>query len=398
MQAAHAFDIVLFGATGFTGQLTAQYLADAAPELRWALAGRNREKLAAVRDRLHYRGAARPELITADAADVTAVAALAASTRVVITTVGPYMRYGEPLLAACAKAGTDYVDLTGEPQFVERMASRYHAMAVSSGAKIVNACGFDSLPHDLGVLFTVRALEQRVPQRSLAQTPVSIEGFARMTGQISGGTWQSMLLIMSEYSPFASKPAVSLPGRRVQQMAGRVRFRSDLGFWAVPAPTIDPEIVCRSAELLERYGVDFRYGHYIGLKHWPQVAGLLAATGTLFGLSKSRNLREWLGKLRPSGEGPTEEQRKQGRFRVIFRGSAGDQRVHCEVRGGDPGYGETAKMLAESALCLVQDRARLPAQCGVVPSAAAFGEVLIERLSRAGIVFEDLTKPAEAAA
>jgi len=391
MSGSRKFDITLFGATGFTGGLVAEYLAGAAGKgggLRWALAGRNRQKLEAVRERLRLPTTTQPEIVVVDANDRAAVAELAANTRVVITTVGPYIRYGEPLVAACAKAGTDYVDLTGEPRFVREMIERYHAQAVASGAKIVNACGFDSIPHDLGVLFTIRALERRMPLATLAHTPVQIEGIVRGKGSISGGTWQSALLSMSE--PLTRAPEPSLPGRRIRQRSGRFAFRPELGVWSMPLPTIDPEIVCRSAQLLEAYGPDFAYAHYMGFKRLPQMIGMTAGFASVIGLSKLRLTREWLAKLRPSGAGPSAEERAKGYFRVTFLGRAGEQRVRCEVRGGDPGYGETAKMLAESALCLAEDRERLPAQAGVITSAAAFGEVLIERLSRAGIVFEEL--------
>ena len=390
MQSSRTFDIVLLGATGFTGGLTARYLAATAGEIRWALAGRNQAKLAAVKSSLRCDGASQPELVSADVADRASLDALAASSRVVISTVGPYLRHGEPLVAACAQAGTDYVDLTGEPPFVDRMIERYHAQAVASGAKIVHACGFDSIPHDLGALFTVRALERRVPGGSLADLPVTIEAFVRTRGGISGGTWQSLLTIMSETSPFARRTAAPpLPGRHVEQLTGGIRYRSELGLWALPMPSIDPEIVCRSGRLSARYGREFRYGHYLGLKRLPQVAGLVGGMGALFALSKSSIARELLGKLRPSGTGPSAEERARSYFRVVFLGQAGDARVRCEVRGGDPGYGETAKMLAESALCLAFDRERLPEQSGVITSAAAFGEVLIDRLARAGILFEE---------
>lgn len=391
MQSSRTFDIVLFGATGFTGGLTAEYLAGASGQgqVRWALAGRDRSKLEAVRAKLACTGTP-PELVIADVTDRASLAALARDTRVVITTVGPYLRYGEALVAACAEAGTDYVDLTGEPLFVEQMNSRYHAQAVANGAKIVNACGFDSIPYDLGVLFAIRALERKQASGSLTGLTVSLEGFARAKGGISGGTWQSMLLIMSEYSPFARKVPAALPGRQVQQVSGRIGYRRELGFWAVPVPTIDPEIVCRSAELLDRYGTEFSYAHYIGVPRLPQVVGMVTAGSALFGLSKVPPLRERLAALKPAGAGPSAEERSKSHFRVVILGEAGGQRVHCEVRGGDPGYTETAKMLAESALCLAQDRERLPDQCGVITTAAAFGEVLIDRLISAGISFREV--------
>src|SRR2546423_5841855 len=175
-------DVVVFGATGYTGALTAEYLAANAPsETRWALAGRNREKLEALRDRL---GVDVP-LLHADVTDADSLRAAAEATKVIITTVGPYIIYGEPLVAACAEAGTAYVDLTGEPEFVDRMYVRHHADAAKSGARIVHACGFDSIPHDLGVLFTVEQLPEGVP--------LSVRGFVRAGGKPSGGTFHSAM-------------------------------------------------------------------------------------------------------------------------------------------------------------------------------------------------------------
>jgi len=399
MHTSRTFDIVLFGATGFTGALTAQYLADATGnDIRWALAGRNRDKLEAVRDGLSCHGGARPELLIADADQPESLAQLAASTRVVITTVGPYALYGEPLVAACAKAGTDYVDLTGEPAFVTAMRDRYHAQAIANGAKIVHACGFDSIPHDLGVLYTIRALERRVPDGTLAPLNVRIEGFVSGKGGVSGGTWQSALLIMREYSPLSAPFSVALPGRRVRQRRGRVSFRREFGSWAFPIPTIDPEIVCQSAALNDRYGRKFSYAHYLLVRNFATVVGTAAALGAALGLAKTPWVRDWLRTLRPAGTGPSAEERSRSSFSVTFLGRAGDRRARCRVSGGDPGYGETSKMLAESALCLVQDRARLPQQYGVITSSSAFGDVLIERLTRVGIVFEELAPEAGASA
>ena len=179
----------MFGATGFTGGLTAEYLARNAPEgMRWALAGRNMGKLEDVRRRLGDAWTELP-LLHADSGDPALVRAVADATKVVITTVGPYIRYGEPLVAACAAAGTDYVDLTGEPEFVDRMWLSYHEQAERSGARIVHSCGFDSIPYDLGVQFTVEQLPEGVP--------ISVDGFVRTNGSFSGGTYQSTIEIFS---------------------------------------------------------------------------------------------------------------------------------------------------------------------------------------------------------
>lgn len=383
------YDIVLFGATGFTGALTAEYLAAHAPDAtRWALAGRNRGKLEQVRDRL---AAVNPacgdlELLHADVTDAQSVRDVAAATRVAVTTVGPYIHYGEPLVEACAKAGTDYVDLTGEPEFVDAMYVRHHREAVASGARIVHACGFDSIPHDLGVLFCVEQLP--------AGVPLKIRGYVRAGGSASGGTFHSAVTAFSR----ARQTARAASDRRAveQRPAGRkissvkdLAFREgELDSWVLPMPTIDPQVIKRSAAALDRYGPDFSYGHYIAIKRLPAAVGLVGGVAGVFGLAQLPPTRNWLlGRLKP-GQGPTAEQREKGWFKVRFIGEGGGRRVVTEVAGGDPGYGETAKMLGESALCLAEDE--LPQTAGQVTTAVAMGDRLIERLDRQGITFRVL--------
>ena len=373
-------DIVLFGATGFTGALTAEYLAQHAPEgVRWALAGRNRAKLEALSERL---GVDVP-LLHADVNDEPSLRAVAESARVVITTVGPYVAYGEPLVAACAAAGTDYVDLTGEPEFVDRMYCRYHAEAVKTGARIVHACGFDSIPHDLGVLFTVEQLPEGVP--------LNVRGFVRAGGRPSGGTFHSAMTAFSRVreTQQAHKERRQTEGR---ENGRRVRLEAkphrELGYWAVPMPTIDPQVIARSARALDRYGPEFTYGHYAGVKRLPIAVGGVAGAASLFVAAQIPPVRKvLLGRLSP-GDGPSESERAKSWFKVRFVGEGGGRRVVTMVSGGDPGYGETSKMLAESALCLAQDD--LPETSGQLTPAVAMGDKLIARLQRAGIGFEVL--------
>ena len=370
-------DIVLFGATGFTGALTAEYLASNAGGARVALAGRNRSKLEKL-------GTEFP-LLHADVEEPDSLRELAESTRVVITTVGPYIKYGEPLVAACAEAGTDYVDLTGEPEFVDLMYVRHHARAVETGARIVHCCGFDSIPHDLGAYFTVKQLPEGVP--------IKIEGFVRAGGTFSGGTLESALTAFSRVRQLAKasserKRIEPRPdGRRVRGIRGIPKRQGALGAWALPMPTIDPMVVVRSARALDRYGPDFSYGHYAALK-LPLAMGLPVGMAGLFAVAQVPPARRWLLSRRKPGEGPSPEQRAKGWFKVRFEGEGGGRRVVTEVSGGDPGYGDTAKMLAESALCLAQDE--LPATAGQVTTATAMGDALTERLQRAGISFEVL--------
>ncbi|MGH3739418.1 MAG: saccharopine dehydrogenase family protein [Micromonosporaceae bacterium] len=374
------YDLVLFGATGFTGSLTARYLAEHVPDgCRWALAGRNRSKL-------EQLGIDVP-LLHADVSDPDSLRAVAESARVVITTVGPYLTYGEPLVAACAEAGTDYVDLTGEPEFVDLMYLRYHATAQRTGARLVHACGFDSIPYDLGVLFTVSQLPEEVP--------IQVEGFVRVGGEFSGGTYHSAINAFSrlrQASKVARERRHTEPrpeGRRVGSVKRGLHHSSTVGRWALPLPTIDPQVVRRSAAGLDRYGPRFTYGHY-GAMRLTSALGLIGGAGALAAAAQVPPLRSWLLNRKQPGEGPSPERRARSWFTVTFVGTGGGQRVVTRVSGGDPGYDETAKMLSESALCLAYDE--LPDTSGQVTTAVAMGDALITRLRDAGIGFEVVSR------
>jgi short subunit dehydrogenase-like uncharacterized protein len=270
MATARLYDLVLFGATGFTGELTAEYLARAAvrEQFRWAIAGRNRDKLERLKRRLVSINPALREslgLITADSADPQSLRAMAAASKVVITTVGPYIQHGEPLVRACVDADTDYADLTGEPEFVDLLIQRYGREAAKRKLRIVNSCGFDSIPHDLGAWFTLQALQQGLSPVEAAREVNRVEGFVRAGGTFSGGTWHSAILA------FSRARHLMKGGRRTHIRASRVikpvmptlRYRAELDSWACPFPSIDPQVVRRSAKLLEEYGQCFEYGHYV---------------------------------------------------------------------------------------------------------------------------------------
>jgi short subunit dehydrogenase-like uncharacterized protein len=317
------------------------------------------------------------------------MADLARRTRVVITTVGPYLEHGEPLVAACAAAGTDYVDLTGEPEFVDRMYVEHHAAAVASGARIVHACGFDSVPHDLGAYFTVLHLPEDVPLR--------VRAVVRVSAAPSGGTLHSLLTgfarpranyLAAQQRKAAQSGAGERTDRRARAVPGRP-YRDDLGGgWAVPLPTIDPQVVARSARAMPRYGPDFSYSHYLSVPHLYTAAGGALGMVTLGLLAQVAPARNALLRRLAPGEGPSPEKRARSWFTVTFVGEGGGQQVHTRVSGGDPGYDETAKMTAESALSLAFDD--LPATAGQVTTAAAMGDALLARLQRAGMTFEVL--------
>jgi short subunit dehydrogenase-like uncharacterized protein len=382
-------DVVLFGATGFTGRLTAEYLAHHAPDgLRWGLAGRTQAKLEGVRDELATIDDALGDLplLRADVTDDVSLKDVANRSRVVITTVGPYLQYGEPVVAACAEAGTDYVDLTGEPEFVDKAYLAHHTTAQQTGARLVHACGFDSVPHDLGAYFTVQRLADDVP--------ITLRGAVRAAAMVSGGTFHTA---MNGFSRIRQSRAVYAARRRVEPRpegrssragAGKPHRDPVLGRWLVPLPTIDPMIVARSGAALAAYGPEFRYSHYAGTKTLRYaVAG--ASTVAALGLAAQvPPLRRALLSRIPQGEGPDPARRARSWFTVDFVGEGGGQTVHTRVSGGDPGYDETAKMLAESALCLAFDDN--PPTAGQVTTAQAMGDALTARLVSAGLKFEVL--------
>ncbi|WP_141015393.1 saccharopine dehydrogenase family protein [Nocardioides sambongensis] len=394
-------DIVLFGATGFTGGLVADYLAEHAPDgVRWALAGRNPGKLEQARARLAEAHPERPSLadlplLVADAADEAGLAEVAAATRVVITTVGPYQQFGAPLVAACAAAGTDYVDLTGEPEFVDKMYVDHHATAVASGARLVHACGFDSIPHDLGAYFTVEQLAAACG--GTITDPVRMRGVVRAGASFSGGTFHSAIGAFSRGKQMkeayaARRRAEPRPeGRRSRAVAGKPHRDKLLGYWLLPMPTIDPMVVARSGAALDAYGPDFRYSHFAGTKTLRYAAGGALGVGAMAVASQVSPLRNQLLKRIPQGEGPSEQRREKSWFTVDFvaetvPASGRPVTVRTRVSGGDPGYTETSMMLAESALCLALDD--LPETSGQVTTATAMGDALLRRLQDGGLTFE----------
>jgi len=374
------FDIALLGATGFTGGLIAAYLAGAAPSTTAiAVAGRNPAKLTEVVTRTDPRF----EPVVVDATDPVGLRALTARCRVVITTVGPYIVHGDPVVAACADTGTDYLDLTGEPEFADLTYLRHQARAVATGARLIHACGFDSVPHDLGAQFTVDHLPEG--------EPMTVRGYVRMHGTFSGGTAASALEIMGRLRQGRATQAIRREvepepeGRKVTVATARIGRDAATGWWVVPMPTIDPLIVAQSARQLPRYGPDFTYSHVMASDGPVSAAAMVGAAGALVVAAQFAPARRALARLRPSGSGPTAAQREKAWFNVRFVGEGGGTRVVTEVAGGDPGYTETAKMIGEAALSLANDD--LEPTSGQVTTASALGPALRTRLQTAGISF-----------
>jgi short subunit dehydrogenase-like uncharacterized protein len=374
------YDLVLLGATGFTGRLTAHHLASRVAEAgtRLAIAGRDRARLEDVREDIG--GEVAVEVV--DVHDLVGLLDLAARTRVLATTVGPFAQHGELVVQACVRSGTHYADITGELGFVDLIRARYDADARRAGVRVVPCCGFDSVPPDIGVRWTVEQLP--------GDLPITIRGYVRATGRPSGGTATSAMEAVGARAIGRLVPRpVHREGRRIGPLPARLHRVERLGAYGVPLPTIDPTMVLASARHLERYGPDFRYGHFAQVRTPGMVVAGIAGVAAFGAMASTAPTRALLRRLLPSqGQGPTPEQRAAGRFSVTFLAEAGTARLSTRVSGGDPGYDETAKMLGEAALSLAHDPD--PEVTGVLTPAVALGEPYRRRLEDRGIVFEVL--------
>ena len=410
--AQREFDIVLYGATGFVGKLTAEYLARAGGDARIALAGRSPDKLLAVRDALGNK-AQSWELITADASQPSTLNAMAARTRVVVTTVGPYLRYGLPLVAACAAAGTDYADLTGEALFIRDSIDLYHKQAVDTGARIVHSCGFDSIPSDLTVFALYRRAEQDEAGQ-LGDTNLVVRSFA---GGVSGGTVASMIELMRATSsdPAARRvmmdPYTLTPDRDAEPELGAqpdIRWRRGRdvapeldGYWvgAFVMAAANTRIVRRSNALLDySYGRRFEYAEQMsmGRSLAAPVAAAMATVGNAATMALgsryfNRLPNKVVSRFVPApGTGPSDRARERGHYTVeTYTTTTSGARYRATMsQKGDPGYKATSVLLGESGLALALDRDRLSGLRGVLTPAAAMGDALIARFPAAGVSLE----------
>jgi short subunit dehydrogenase-like uncharacterized protein len=401
---AATFDLIVFGATGFTGRLVAEYLHatyGVGGDVSWAIAGRNKDKLASVRDLI---GADKSlPLLSADASDAAALAGLVPQARCIITTVGPYQRNGEPLALACAKAGTDYVDLCGEPAWMAQVISRLQAPAQASGARIVFSCGFDSIPFDLGVVFL-----QDEAMRRFGKPLSRVRGRVKVIkGGPSGGTIASLLATIEAASrdstvartmadPFALTPGFRGPD---QPEGDSAAYDEKAKSWTGPfvMATINTKNVHRTNALRGHpWGIDFIYDERMltgdGKKGEQRAKALARSTRMQNALLSFSPARALLGRfvLPKPGTGPSKHQRETGRYEVLFIGETVDgQMLRATVKGDrDPGYGSTSKMISESALCLVNDIGRSETGGGVWTAGAAMGLALVRRLqAHAGLSF-----------
>jgi len=400
------YDLIVWGASGFTGKWVAKHLYDhyANTDLKWAIAGRNQAKLDQVRDFIGDQSG-RVDSLIADSNDEASLIEVATSTTAIISTVGPYAHYGSTLVKVCAEQGTHYVDLTGEVPWMREMIDQYHESAVKSGAKIVHSCGFDSIPSDMGVYFVQQAAKEKYGQ------PLQRISYYLMKakGGISGGTIASMMNIIELAvkdknirnvlaNPYALNPDSGFKGPdKGDQMSAK--YSKELDKWTAPfvMAGVNTRIVRRSNALMGfAYGEDFRYRELMvtskGVKGYTSAKTISASIKTMMLLGLSGVGRKLLGLFLPAqGEGPEVDPENPGFYHIQFNGeTANGEKVVTTLHGdGDPGYGSTSKMLAESGLCLALDE--LSTGGGFWTPASAMGDALLARLqSNAGLTFTSM--------
>lgn len=400
------FQIVVFGATSFVGQIICQYLTDTYGvdgEVKWAAAGRNASKLEEVKASLGSKGAALT-LLTADASDPKALAELCSQGQVILSTVGPYALYGEPMVKACVETGTDYVDLTGETQWIRAMLLKYEAQAKKSGARIVNCCGFDSIPSDLGV----HVLQQQA-RKQYGEPAARVKMRVKAAkGTFSGGTVASMLNIVQEAAkdpalrkelanPYALCVDNAVSSKR-QPDVKSATHDEDFGAWLAPfvMAAINTRVVHRSNAILGGgYGEDFEYDEAMitgkGAGGWLAAQAITAAMGSFVVAAVIKPSRWLMEKfiLPAPGEGPSPKAQEEGFYDIRLHGkTASGNVVRVKVKGDrDPGYGSTAKMISEAALCLANETPRTLTGGGFWTPATSLGDNLVKRLAdKAGVV------------
>lgn len=374
------YHLTLFGATGFTGRITAAYIARHAERegLTWAIAGRSEASLNELRDSLD---GVKPAVIVADIRDKASLRAMAASTKVLMNAVGPFAVYGPDVVEACLASGTHYLDITGEPEFINRCFVRHGTEAEEKGVTLVNACGFDSIPADVATWLAVKALPADIPK--------SVRCYVGTNATFSGGTLNTAATSVHNKNSGKRQNVVTYPKHPDSPKINRgIQFSGRFGKWALPMPVADIHIVRRTAmRLPEVYGGAFSYAQFFLARSFGGMVSLIARVAVLFTLIRFAWFRAWLLKKYSPGTGPSPEKRARSVFSVTAVAETIDGRASSvTISGGDPGYDETAKLFSEAAFCLLAKSRAGTLTSGVLTPVEAFGEELVQRLEAVGIV------------
>ena len=360
------YDIIVYGASGFTGKLICDYLYHHhdSKNLKWAIAGRNKSKLSSISKKYNI------DLFVANSFDMDSLNLITAETKLIISVVGPYSLYGKKLIESCINNRCHYLDLTGEPDFVHFVEHNYSEKANNNNVILMNCCGFESIPPDIGTYYTIKKLKDQ---------NAKVKTFLKTKGKISGGTWASFL------NSFTSKKPIIKTSNKGEKVK-KIFYVKELKKWALIFPVIDKHIVRKSAKNLN-YGKDFSFNEYILFNSLFKIIGLIISIGFIGFLAKFKFFRNWLTSFIPSGNGPNKEERRKHWFELKIFAYTKTEQIITTVSGGDPGYGETSKFISEMALCIILDYDRLNSNKGVITPAQCGGDLMIERLINANIKF-----------
>ena len=354
------YDLIIFGASGFTGKLISDYIASHkdTSALKWAIAGRNKEKLNQISDKYSV------DRIIADSFDLNSLDAMCKKTKLVITTVGPYSLYGENLICACIQNGTHYLDLTGEPEFVTSISKKYKHLAKEKGSIVIHCCGLESIPADIGAFETVKLMEEEKKDLTF---------YLKTKGQISGGTWASFLNSISN-------PKASLIQSRTKSKRKKIFYSKRFKKWALIFPVIDKYIVMKSSRNNKEYGKQFSFNQYILQKSLFSMLALISSIFIVGAIARVTPIRKKLMTLIPSGTGPERDKREKNWFEVTVVGKQKNSEIVTTIKGGDPGYGETSKFISEMALCILTNYEQLNMKKGILTPVECAGSLIANRL------------------
>jgi short subunit dehydrogenase-like uncharacterized protein len=374
------FDIILFGATGFTGQIIARYLAQHAPKenLTWAIAGRDKEKLVKLSEGLH---SSQPAIMIADVNDVDSLMQMTSKCQILMNAAGPFSRYGKGVVYACIENSTHYLDITGEPSFIADIYNNYFERAVDKKSCVVNCCGFDSIPADYAAFLTAKKLPLNEPK--------TLKAYLRTNATFSGGTLTTAIEAL--YLETQKKSIKTKIKRHpdAPKIPIKIHYNTDVNGWGIPMPVVDPHIVKRSAyRLPNQYGEAVSYAQFFVRSSLFKVFKTVMPIALASVLVRFKGFRDKMfNKFKP-GSGPSDERRAKSKFEVVCYGSSTTSKAISKISGADPGYDETAKMFCESAFTLADHIKNQSIKYGVLTPVEAFGIPMVDRLIKAGIHIE----------
>jgi short subunit dehydrogenase-like uncharacterized protein len=372
------YDIILFGATGFTGQITAKYLSEHASKenIKWAIAGRDQEKLLHLATNLNENT---PAIITADVNDYKSLCQMTSQGHIIMNAAGPFSRYGKKVVQACIESSTHYLDITGEPSFIADIYNSYFDQAMAQKSCIVNCCGFDSIPADYAAWLTAKKLPQNEPK--------SLKSFIRTNATFSGGTLTTAIEALHQETQNKSIKTKLKRHPDAPRIPLKIHYSKEIGAWAIPMPVVDPHIVKRSAyRLPDEYGQAVSYAQFFVRSSLMKVFKTVFPIAAASVLVRFKSFRDRMfSKFKP-GTGPSAERRANSKFEVICFGTSPSSKAVTVISGADPGYDETAKMFAQAAFTLSDSIKNQTIKYGVLTPVEAFGMPLVERLKKSGIV------------